>query len=188
MLTKYCARCDQTLPTENFAKNKARYDGLQGMCRSCDRAKRIDWEKRNPKKARERIDRYRFSAHGKAKNSETAARRYQQAKLNGTLKPKKINHFLHAQTQLRRRARLAKNGVYNIIPKDLRRLKNSPCFYCGQKADTLDHIVPVVKGGTHSIGNLVSACRSCNSRKHDRFLVVFKSRIERQHNESKSNS
>ena len=43
------------------------------------------------------------------------------------------------------------------------------CHYCGKKvgADelTLDHIVPVSRGGCSNKGNLVPACRDCNQKK-----------------------
>lgn len=35
---------------------------------------------------------------------------------------------------------------------------------------TVDHIVPLAKGGTHDVDNLAVLCRACNSRKHDRLL------------------
>lgn len=38
--------------------------------------------------------------------------------------------------------------------------------YCGSRADlTLDHVVPVSKGGKNRWDNLVSACGPCNQRK-----------------------
>lgn len=43
---------------------------------------------------------------------------------------------------------------------------NPACTYCGQPADTADHLVPIAEGGDHE--QLVSSCRSCNSRKADR--------------------
>lgn len=43
------------------------------------------------------------------------------------------------------------------------------CHYCGKKFPeselTLDHIVPVARGGRSTRGNLVVACRPCNQAK-----------------------
>ena len=45
------------------------------------------------------------------------------------------------------------------------------CVYCGTALDydraTLDHVHPLAKGGTHSPGNVVSACPPCNRLKAD---------------------
>lgn len=41
----------------------------------------------------------------------------------------------------------------------------SGCAYCGQTADTLDHVQPIVRGGLTIPTNLVPACRECNLRK-----------------------
>jgi len=51
------------------------------------------------------------------------------------------------------------------------------CVYCGEQFDaselTLDHVQPRVKGGDRSEGNLVTACRACNTLKGQRRLSVF---------------
>ena len=40
------------------------------------------------------------------------------------------------------------------------------CIYCGATEDlTLDHLIPLIKGGAHTEDNLVVACRGCNSSK-----------------------
>jgi 5-methylcytosine-specific restriction endonuclease McrA len=36
------------------------------------------------------------------------------------------------------------------------------CAYCGDEADTVDHLIPMSKGGTDHPENLVAACRNCN--------------------------
>lgn len=45
------------------------------------------------------------------------------------------------------------------------------CHYCGRDfpaaALTLDHIVPLVRGGRSTRGNCVPACKECNTRKRD---------------------
>lgn len=42
------------------------------------------------------------------------------------------------------------------------------CAYCGkkQKRLTMDHITPLCKGGSHTLSNIVPACRSCNAHKY----------------------
>ncbi|MSM41330.1 MAG: HNH endonuclease [Geobacter sp.] len=49
------------------------------------------------------------------------------------------------------------------------RLAKGVCHWCGNSfpADelTLDHIVPVIRGGKSSRGNVVPACKECNSKK-----------------------
>lgn len=40
---------------------------------------------------------------------------------------------------------------------------NYVCVYCGQYADTVDHIVSKSKGGLNNLDNLVAACRRCNT-------------------------
>src|SRR6201995_4818556 len=44
------------------------------------------------------------------------------------------------------------------------------CAYCGTKADTIDHVRPRPRGGTHVWTNVVAACARCNHRKGDRLL------------------
>lgn len=39
------------------------------------------------------------------------------------------------------------------------------CRYCGDPADTVDHIIPQSQGGGHDMDNLVAACEPCNKRK-----------------------
>jgi len=45
---------------------------------------------------------------------------------------------------------------------------DNACYYCGQEATTIDHIIPISKGGITSEDNCVVACYKCNSGKRDR--------------------
>lgn len=52
------------------------------------------------------------------------------------------------------------------------------CLYCGAKFNdrykpTIDHLIPLIRGGTHSAANLVVCCRPCNSRKGKRDFLEF---------------
>ncbi len=43
------------------------------------------------------------------------------------------------------------------------------CHYCEKKVDsseiTMDHVVPLIRGGKSTKGNIVPACKQCNSEK-----------------------
>ncbi len=47
------------------------------------------------------------------------------------------------------------------------------CHWCGMDATTVDHIIPVAKGGTDDLENLVAACRRCNFSKQDKMPDEF---------------
>src|SRR5581483_8267624 len=53
------------------------------------------------------------------------------------------------------------------------------CQYCGSRADSIDHVIPRSKGGTHTWENVVAACRPCNARKMDRYLHETNMRLRR---------
>ena len=49
------------------------------------------------------------------------------------------------------------------------KLAQGVCHYCGQKTPpgqlTMDHVVPLSRGGMSTKANLVTACKECNNRK-----------------------
>ena len=51
------------------------------------------------------------------------------------------------------------------------------CVYCaarlGLEAATLDHVIPLSRGGNHHPGNLVAACINCNQLKGSMLPVEF---------------
>ena len=50
-----------------------------------------------------------------------------------------------------------------------RRVQRGICGYCGKSVPprslTMDHVVPVARGGRSARGNVVAACKECNNRK-----------------------
>ena len=51
------------------------------------------------------------------------------------------------------------------------------CYYCQkvlQKKDvTMDHIIPLARGGLSQRQNIVPCCKSCNSKKQDKTAAEF---------------
>lgn len=77
----------------------------------------------------------------------------------------------------KRQARRRKNDVRLVTLRDWERLcrrYDHCCAYCGEKRPlTQDHVIPVSRGGRHSIGNLLPACKPCNSSKNARLLAEW---------------
>lgn len=61
--------------------------------------------------------------------------------------------------------------------KRWRALDSARCYWCQKMTPTVnchsDHVIPLSKGGAHSIENLCISCEDCNRRKHDRQLPTW---------------
>ncbi len=56
--------------------------------------------------------------------------------------------------------------------KQLAALMLDPCVYCGEPSEHADHVIPLSRGGTHDIDNLVPACSKCNLSKGSKLPAV----------------
>lgn len=66
-----------------------------------------------------------------------------------------------AQREERLKRKLPRGARRRILARDL-----YACLFCGAQSDlTIDHRVPLAKGGTNEDSNLQALCRSCNCRK-----------------------
>lgn len=58
-----------------------------------------------------------------------------------------------------------------------RRCSSGVCHYCGSnvgaRALTMDHLVPLVRGGRSNKGNVVPACKPCNDAKKHSLLFEW---------------
>jgi 5-methylcytosine-specific restriction endonuclease McrA len=168
---KTCGKCDQTKALDLFAKNKRTSDGLQAYCKVCQKSYRkpeenkkylstYRKEKRDILLPKKRINSRIYYANNRAKVLEK-----QRASYDPVVSQKKTSI---------RRARLHANPVYKVTNAEIRELRNQACFYCGGKGGAIDHVIPVSRGGGHSIGNLLPSCQTCNSSKADKFIVEWK--------------
>lgn len=62
--------------------------------------------------------------------------------------------------------------IWKVPPvnrREVLRRDHHTCQYCGSsKHLTLDHVIPLSKGGQHTWDNVVAACQQCNQHKSDR--------------------
>lgn len=74
----------------------------------------------------------------------------------------------------RRRALKAKASTFYVSKKEVWHLYNSKCFYCPKPSETIEHVIPLSRGGSHGIGNLVPCCGSCNYSKAGRTVMEWR--------------
>lgn len=70
----------------------------------------------------------------------------------------------------------------NVLRRD-----RHTCMYCGDRGDTIDHIMPRCRGGKDTWDNMVAACGPCNNVKDDRTPEEAGMRLLREPFEPKGN-
>jgi len=64
-----------------------------------------------------------------------------------------------------------------------RKRSSGVCHFCGRKFPlselTMDHIVPIVRGGKSTKGNVVPACKDCNSKKKYMLPIEWEEYLEK---------
>ena len=79
---------------------------------------------------------------------------------------------------LHRSSRTVKFSRFNVIFRD-----NFECQYCGKngtvKELTIDHVIPISRGGKNTWENVVTACSPCNSKKGSKLLDEMGVKLKR---------
>jgi 5-methylcytosine-specific restriction endonuclease McrA len=64
-----------------------------------------------------------------------------------------------------------------------RKCAEGVCYFCGRKISpkelTMEHIVPIIRGGKSVRGNVVPACKECNNRKKYLLPVEWEEYLKR---------
>jgi 5-methylcytosine-specific restriction endonuclease McrA len=123
-----------------------------------------DVRRRESGAARER-DRARYASE--AETRRAYARQYLQDN------PERMRAI-----RLKRKARI-RAASFAFSERDWRRLLDRyrrSCAYCGDHTRELqrEHVIPLVRGGTHGVGNIIPACPPCNYAKKDKLVVEWR--------------
>jgi 5-methylcytosine-specific restriction endonuclease McrA len=82
-----------------------------------------------------------------------------------------------AQQQRRRARKAAAPGFDYTTQRHIQAridLYGGLCAYCGAKATTIDHRIPLARGGSHWPANLLPACGTCNPSKGTKTELEFR--------------
>lgn len=165
---KRCARCGKLKPAHAFYGDARMRDGLYGHCRPCHNMLAAEWSARHPE-TRTEITRRTYLKH--QARHQTRGRAYYWANRDRIVERKAVwaanNQRTRAFAQTRRKAR--KTGAAGSA-SDAQLLSRwayygGRCWMCGRAATAMDHVKPLICGGTQWPANQRPACGSCNSSK-----------------------
>lgn len=116
-----------------------------------------------------------------SRRPEVMKRKTEQRKANPEKYRKQYNLYYHGEGKERiiaigkRREAKKKNAVATLTSEQwIETLESfgNCCVYCGEKLINVqqDHVIPVSSGGGYTKKNMLPACKSCNSSKHNHSL------------------
>lgn len=149
---KECVECKTMVKLVNFSSSKRGRLGLSSYCKPCTSKRRLS--STTKKQRREQVQKYRDNN-----------RNWWRSK-----------HRIH-QFNRRRKQKLVSDGT---VTKDFIEsiYKMTNCYYCKEEIPkdlrTLEHILPLNRGGLHTSTNITMACLKCNTSKRDMTEKEFK--------------
>lgn len=203
METKQCTACHKTLPLTAFylLKTKGRHEARCKPC-SVQRVLAYRKTPHGKHVSAISTQRYRQSPKGKEmqkRNDSSAAKKAYMIAYRQTVRGKatqlRANKTPKGRARMRRyeispkgiaakarkaaQHRMAIHQSEHLLTvqewEEIKRRAQNKCYYCKRTMQrlTMDHVIPISKGGLHTASNVVPACRACNSRKHNHLVLLI---------------
>lgn len=183
-ITKKCTKCGVKKTIGDFYTDKTGKDGVRSVCKVChnlDIKSRIEG---NPQK----YTKLKSKAQKKWRDSKLEERRekgreYARAHTDQKREADKRRYWENLEAsrnkeRMKAHRRRVSGDVWTLEEENqLITDYGFRCVYCNKKKKrkdlTLDHVIPITKGGTNSIENLVPACCFCNLSKGNKSIVFW---------------
>lgn len=191
-----CSRCHEYKAKTEFNRNARRPNGLQTYCRPCSSEKGREWDKANPEKARAKALRWASQNRDKSRaNGALQSAKRRKANPDAVRRairewskahPEKVKEYTirwQARNQekvreyarraaAKRRVRVRGGFVEDVDIAVVAKRDGYSCGVCGgrvpQREWSLDHILPISKGGGHSYANTRLTHLKCNRLRNNR--------------------
>lgn len=174
---RQCAGCSERLPLDRFDRDSRSPEGRRTRCKACRSKQMAAYYAATAEAKRAKVRAHRRENGDRVRESD--ARRYER---NRAARIELATDAVH-----RRRARMSEAPAdAGVTRSALRRIHGDMCCYCTTEMTfesqrrgtyvptlaTIEHVVPVSKGGAHTFANCRLACWSCNIRRGNRDLAT----------------
>jgi 5-methylcytosine-specific restriction endonuclease McrA len=176
IVEKTCIMCKTIKSSSSFYRMLKSPDGLFARCKTCfsvgNNPRSAAYKQAHPDKKRA-WDRKADQKRPEWSRKKANLRRAQWQRENG---------IRRAFNQMKRVARV-KGAVISDLTIDqwlaIKRRYSDRCAYCGckPKVISMDHVIPLARGGNHTASNIVPACLPCNIKKGAKDATDFQSML-----------
>lgn len=183
---KVCTVCNSYKEIDNFYKRGN--GGFYNYCKKCALKSQKRYTLKNRSKINNRKREYyknnkkKFSDYYHEYNKNN--KEYNRQKAKKWAESNKERYRENQKLYAHKRRVLLKNVKHDFNKEEWKKCqeffsdeKGKYCAYCGKHTEniTLDHVIPVIKNGSHTKENILPSCSNCNSQKSSTdFLKWYK--------------
>lgn len=168
---RVCKACEEPKPEAEYHKDTGGSDGYRAQCKDCRGKYMQGYYEDNVEQRREYMNERRKTLGDHVRALDSA--RYERDK------DKRIALAVE-QTHIRRARLQEVEHERGITVIALKKIHGTACCYCGVEMDfksrptgsisparaTLEHVLPISRGGGHTWENTALACHACNTSKN----------------------
>jgi len=163
-MNKVCRQCNQEKDEASFYTNRR-------ICKACKSANDAVTHRKqaenNPGILQRNIDN---TNKWRDKNKE----RYNKYQTTYQMNKYYTNAAFRLSEIIRKHKRRGSGTLSTQDWQDTMMYFNNACAYCGKTENlTMDHVVPISKMGSTEKFNIIPACLSCNTSKHNKEMLVW---------------
>lgn len=168
---KTCSKCGETKEFTEFNKRSSSKDGYHGSCKVC-RAKvnKARYDSASPEKVEER--KHKKREYNKNASDEVKERKRLYDKRYFASEAGKVTTAKSVHKRRAQKISTQDGTATSQALEELKSTQNHQCCHCSCSLDFsakgqvhLDHLIPLSKGGAHTISNVAWSCAHCNLTK-----------------------
>jgi 5-methylcytosine-specific restriction endonuclease McrA len=161
---KTCSKCKQEKDPSQFHVKPRMASGLSSWCKSCSKEYRSNQYLKNKEKEKKQHKEW-VEANKERRSAQNVAATTAWQKRNR----EKVAHW--KRDNKHRRRQVYNDGSLSFEEwLALCEKFGNKCLKCGSSEVTIDHVVPLSQGGSHSADNVQPLCGRCNSQKHNKTI------------------